>query len=147
MLEIGPGMGFFTIPMARMVGEHGRIVCVDLQEKMLNSLQRRARTAGLADRINTRLATSDTLNVRDYTSRIDFALAFAVVHEVPDQDKLFKEVHETMKSGALLLVSEPTGHVTTHAFTETIAAADRIGFGLIDRPTIKRSFSAVFTRR
>jgi len=34
VLEVGPGMGFFSLPMARLIGETGRIYCVDLQEKM-----------------------------------------------------------------------------------------------------------------
>jgi ubiquinone/menaquinone biosynthesis C-methylase UbiE len=49
VLEIGPGMGFFTLPMARIVGASGRIICVDIQEKMIAGLMRRARRAGLAD--------------------------------------------------------------------------------------------------
>ena len=31
VLEIGPGMGFFTVPMASMIGPSGRIVCVDVE--------------------------------------------------------------------------------------------------------------------
>ncbi len=47
VLEPGPGMGFFTLPLARMVGPAGRVVAVDIQARMLDALERRARKAGL----------------------------------------------------------------------------------------------------
>ena len=56
VLEPGPGMGFFTLPMSRMAGPAGRIVVVDIQPKMLESLRKRARKAGTLERIDTRLA-------------------------------------------------------------------------------------------
>lgn len=35
VLEPGCGMGFFTLDLARMVGPRGRVVAVDVQERML----------------------------------------------------------------------------------------------------------------
>ena len=55
VLDIGSAMGFFSIPMAQMVGPEGKVICVDMQEKMLERLQKRAHKAGVADRIETRL--------------------------------------------------------------------------------------------
>jgi len=46
VLEPGPGMGFFTIPPARLVGASGRVVAVDLQRKMIAGLKLRAAKAG-----------------------------------------------------------------------------------------------------
>jgi ubiquinone/menaquinone biosynthesis C-methylase UbiE len=111
VLEVGPGMGFFTLPMARLVGSQGKIICIDVQKKMIDSLLRRAARAGLADRIITRLTSGDSLQVEDFANRIDLALLFAVVHEIPDQEKLFREVLTTLKEGSLILISEPSGHV------------------------------------
>jgi 2-polyprenyl-3-methyl-5-hydroxy-6-metoxy-1,4-benzoquinol methylase len=51
VLDVGCGMGFFSIGMARMVGDEGRVIAVDLQQKMLDVLWRRAQRAGVADRI------------------------------------------------------------------------------------------------
>jgi hypothetical protein len=42
VLEPGPGMGFFTIELARMVGGRGRVIAVDIQPKMLDGLKRKA---------------------------------------------------------------------------------------------------------
>ena len=37
-LDIGCAMGFFSLPLARLAGPRGKIICVDLQEKMLQLL-------------------------------------------------------------------------------------------------------------
>ena len=51
VLDLGCGMGFFSIAMARMVGDSGLVIAVDLQQKMLDVLMRRATRAGVAARI------------------------------------------------------------------------------------------------
>ena len=47
VLEPGPGMGFFTIPLARLVGSSGRVIAVDMQPRMIQGLMRRAAKAKL----------------------------------------------------------------------------------------------------
>ncbi|MDI6766775.1 MAG: class I SAM-dependent methyltransferase [Bacteroidota bacterium] len=143
VLEVGPGMGFFTLPMARLVGSQGKVVCVDVQEKMIKSLVRRGARAELAERINARLTSGNSLQVEEFANRVDFALLFAVVHEVPDQEKLFREVHATLKDDSLVLLSEPKGHVTSDEFSQTLAAARRAGLEVIASPEIKRNHGAV----
>lgn len=51
VIDVGCGMGLFAIAMAKMVGQSGLVIAVDLQQKMLDVLRRRAETAGVADRI------------------------------------------------------------------------------------------------
>src|SRR6266849_3928597 len=79
VLEPGPGMGFFSLDLARMVGPGGRVVAVDLQERMVKVLSRRALKAGLADRIDIRRAEPDRLGVEDLAGRVDLVLAIFVV--------------------------------------------------------------------
>jgi ubiquinone/menaquinone biosynthesis C-methylase UbiE len=146
VLEVGPGMGFFTLPMARLVGPQGKIICVDIQERMIKSLMRRAVRAGLSERIITRLTSGDSLQVNDFSNRIDFVLLFAVVHEIPDQEKLFREVHATLKDNSLVLVSEPAGHVNTDEFNQMLATAKRVGFEVITSPEIKRNLSVALRK-
>jgi len=56
VLEPGPGMGFFTLELARLVGGSGRVIAVDIQPRMLDGLRRRAAKAGVLDRVYARLA-------------------------------------------------------------------------------------------
>ncbi len=143
VLEPGPGMGFFTLELARRVGPRGRVVAVDLQEEMLRGLRRRAARAGLAERIETRRAAERSLGVDDLAGRVDLVLAFAMVHELPDADRFFAEVRRALRPGGRLLLAEPAGHVSAEAFEATLQAAERAGFARGPAPAIRRSLTAV----
>ena len=127
VLEPGCGMGFFTLEAARLAGPRGRIVAVDVQPKMLAALVRRARRAGLADRIDTRLAAPASLGIGDLAGTVDVALALHVVHELPDPERFFAEVSASLKPGGALLLAEPRGHVSAEHFARSVASAGRTG--------------------
>ena len=143
VLEVGCAMGFFTLDLARMVGPGGRIVAVDLQPRMIATLERRARRAGLDGLIEARVCPEDSLTVDDLAGCVDFALAFAVAHEVPDQARLMVELRAAVRDGGQLLVSEPAGHVTRNEFETSVTVAEEAGFSVIGRPAIARSRSVV----
>jgi ubiquinone/menaquinone biosynthesis C-methylase UbiE len=139
VLDIGCGMGFFSLPLARMVGATGKVICVDIQEKMIASLKKRAKKAGLTDRIETRICNQTSLGLDDLNEEIDFALAFAVVHEVPNATEFFDETYRTLTPTGRLLIVEPKGHVSEKDFNRTISGAQQKGFKIIDNPSIPRS--------
>ena len=145
-LEPGPGMGFFTLEIARLVGPSGRVVAADVQPKMLEGLKRRAAKAGLLDRIEARLASSNSLNVTDLAGQVDFALAFAVVHELPAPAPFFAEVAAALKPGASLLFVEPSGHVKAAHFEEELQAAALAGLNTAERPSIWRNRAAILRK-
>ena len=143
VLDVGCGMGFFSLPLANLVGEKGRVVCIDLQEKMIGGLVARAKKAGLADRIDARICSQSSLGVGDLAGKIDFALAFALVHEVPDKDILFSEIHRAMKPAGKLLVTEPRGHVSKKDFERTVSLAQNLGFEVRGDVDIRRSHAVL----
>ena len=142
-LDVGCGMGFFSLDMARLAGPEGKVVCVDLQPKMIKALVRRATKAGVIDRIDPRVCEKNGLGIDDLGGKVDFALAFALVHEVPDGEAFFKQVHAALRPGGACLVAEPAGHVSKKRFEETLAVAGRAGFKVVGRPETRRSHSAL----
>ena len=146
VLEPGPGMGFFTIELARMVGPSGRVVAVDLQPRMLEGLKRRAAKAGLVERIDARLAAPESLGVGDLTGTVDFVLAFAMVHEMPSAEAFFAQTATTLKPNGTLLLAEPSGHVSSDEFESEVHAAAQAGLQVTDRPKISRSHSALLKK-
>ena len=92
VIDVGCAMGFFSIPMAEMVGPDGRVICIDLQEKMVRKLYRRAKKKNRLSRIEARVCSSGHLNVDDLNNVADFVLASAVIHEVADVVSLFAEL-------------------------------------------------------
>jgi ubiquinone/menaquinone biosynthesis C-methylase UbiE len=146
VLEIGPGMGFFSLELARLVGSSGRVVCVDVQEKMLQSLMKRAERNGVQDRIIVVTAAEDSLRLGPFEGAVDFVFVFAVAHEVPDQFRLFAECARAMKTGACMLLSEPKGHVRAADFEQTLLHARANGFVQEKNTTVFGSHTALLRK-
>ena len=146
VLEPGPAMGFFTLPLARMVGTKGRVVAVEVQQKMLDVLMKRARKAGLSDRIDPRLVKDDGMGISDLAGQVDFAAAIHVVHEVTDAAAFFRDVFAAMKPSGKLLIVEPKGHVKEEAFEKTLDDAKTAGFTPADLPGKVRRRSALLSK-
>jgi 2-polyprenyl-3-methyl-5-hydroxy-6-metoxy-1,4-benzoquinol methylase len=140
VLDIGCGVGWFSIPMAAMVGDQGRVIALDLQPQMLEMLRRRAEKAGVAERIERRPCEKDRLGVE---TEADFALIFAMLHEVPDPCRLLGEVYGCLKPGGKLLLAEPPIHVSARAFADEVAAAEKSGFQIVDRPRLRWSHAVL----
>lgn len=139
-------MGFFTLEIARLVGPNGRVIAVDLQSRMLESLRRRARRAGLEDRIETRLARPNHMSLEDLRASVDFVFAMAMLHEVEETASFLAELFMALKQGGRLLVSEPKHHVSQADFAQTLAAAEEAGFRRESNPAIRGSMSALFVK-
>ena len=146
VFEPGPGMGFFTLEMARMVGKNGRVVTVDIQLKMIAILARKAQRQGLAKRIDLRLAKSTGFGIDDLLGRVDFVLAFAVVHELPDPRIFFEESFAALKPGGRILFSEPSNHIEQSEFGKSLDLARKAGLRFESMPTIRSNQSAVLVK-
>ncbi len=143
-IDLGCGMGYFSIGMARMVGESGKVLSVDLQQRMLDTLMRRAQKAGVASRITPLLCDASTIGHHD---EVDFALAFWMAHETPDECNFLKQVHAILKKSGALLLAEPKLHVTGDEFQKTLGLAHEIGFKRIGSPLISLSHAALFEKQ
>lgn len=147
VLEPGPGMGFFTPELARLVGKSGRVVCVDVQEKLIDKLKRRLQKLGLEGRVEARVAPADSMGLTDLAGTVDFTLAFAVVHEFPDARRFFAELAGAGRPGSTVLVAEPKGHVKESKFEDELSAAHHAGFEAVARPVISRSHAVLLKKR
>ena len=135
VVEIGPGMGFFTLELARKVTAAGRVIAIDIQPQMLERLEQRAKAAGLQDRIETRLARSDSMGMADLAQAVDFVFAYAVVHELPDDRAFFQEAFTVLKPGATLFIAEPGHHVSLDKFNRELQTARAEGFEIVEQGT------------
>lgn len=139
-LDLGCGMGWASLALARMVGPEGRVVSLDLQPQMLNALIRKARRVGLAERIATIEGQADGL---DLDGEADFAVGFWMVHEVPDARQLLEAVRKALVPGGRFLVAEPRGHVQRTDFDAMIETAKAVGFRVDAEPRIAFSHAVV----
>jgi len=130
ILDVGCATGFFGLPLARMTGEKGRVLCVDVEPRMLKGLVRRATKAGLIDRIETILCGEDDLALSDHEGTVDFAVAIHALHELPDIERGLRQIAAALKPGGRLLVVEPRGHVSDATWDHEIETAGRLGLSV-----------------
>ena len=143
VLDFGCGLGFFSIAMAKMVGEGGLVIAADLQDVMLQGLMKRARRAGVADRIRPHLTAPDRIGLED---QVDFAIACWVIHETPDVDAAFRELASVLKPGGRLFVIEPKSHASEEEFGKLLASATAAGLSEVTRPRSAGSRAVVLER-
>ena len=146
VIDVGCAMGFFSLPMAEMVGPNGKVICIDMQEKMVSKLYRQAKKKNLNDRIEVRVCKQDLLKTDNIEGMADFVLASAVVHEVPDRSSFFAQLFSTLKEGGELLVVEPSHHVSPEDFSNTIETALNAGFTLVNELKRKRRIAALLKK-
>lgn len=135
-------MGYFTIPLLKLVGKKGTVIAVDIQEKMLTALKRRATKAGIDAHLITHISEQDDFGLKE---KADFILAFWMLHEVTDKVQFLKNVKKLMKNTASTLIVEPKLHVTRTAFDRSIQMAKQSGLTIQDYPSISLSRSILLT--
>jgi ubiquinone/menaquinone biosynthesis C-methylase UbiE len=143
-LDIGCGMGHFTLGMAKMVGDHGRVIALDIQDQMLERVRRRAFHQGLTARIILHKGYVECLEMK---GQVDFALAFWVVHEVPDQQSFFNAVKGLLKPDGRFLVAEPRIHTSQAGLERSLKIAAQAGLTLCANPAISMSRTALLIHK
>ena len=141
VLDVGCGFGHFSLGMARLVGLDGRVIAADLQEQSLAIVRRRARRAGLLDRITTHRCGEDSCGA---PGPVDFALAFWMLHETPSAEAFCRQIAGALSPGGRFLVAEPAFHVGEADFEAELRAAACAGLQLLERPQVRMSRAALF---
>jgi len=134
VMDLGCGPGFFSIDMANMVGNSGRVIASDLQEGMLQKIRAKIQGTELEKRISLHKCEQDKIGV---SGNLDFVLAFYMIHEVPNPKGLFEEIFSRLKQNGQLLIVEPRlFHVSKKAFEETVGKAKEAGFEPVEEPKV-----------
>lgn len=143
-LDLGCGPGFFSVDMAHMVGESGRVIASDLQDAMLDKLRSKIYGTKIEERIVFHKCQEDTIGITD---PVDFILAFYMVHEIPDQHVFFNEIESLLKTNGVILMVEPPFHVSNKAFNQTIERALKAGLIVAERPGVLFSKAVILKKR
>ena len=142
VLDLGCGPGFFTIEIANLVGETGKVISADLQQGMLDKVAAKITGTELEKRIELHKCQDDTIGI---SQKVDFVLAFWMVHEVPDQKRLIEEMKSIMNPSTRIWIIEPKIHVTEKAFKKMTGLLEMTGLEIIERPKIWLSRSVLLS--
>jgi SAM-dependent methyltransferase len=103
LLEVGPGVGIYSVPIATTLGPMGRLDALDVQRKMLRALELRTRHAGV---INVVPAHGDAQRLPYPDGTFDAAFLVAVLGEIPDPLAALREFRRVLKPHGRLVVGE-----------------------------------------
>lgn len=128
-VDLGCGGGYFTVALAKMVGDNGRVIAMDLQKEMLDFTKDYAAKKGVLDRITLHQCQEKDIGLPGL--KVDFALAFYMVHEVPDRVRFLRQVAELLKPTAHFMVIEPNHHVSGKQFEQILGEVNSVGLQMI----------------
>lgn len=122
ILEIGPGVGYYTLDMAEWVGPAGKVEIFDLQQEFLDHTTKRAVERGLENVVPTQ---GDATALPYEEASMDAVVLTAVLGEIPDPIAALREIARVLEPSGRLIVGELFGdpHFTTQASLKSQAAA------------------------
>jgi ubiquinone/menaquinone biosynthesis C-methylase UbiE len=142
VLDLGCGPGFFSVEIAKMVSDSGKVIAADLQDGMLEKVNKKIKGTVLEPRITIHKCQEDKIGV---TENVDFVLIFYMIHEVPDQGSLLRELKSILKPGGKIFIIEPNFHVSKKSFEEMTNKITDMGFEILDRPKVFISRAVLLT--
>ncbi|MEO7133144.1 MAG: methyltransferase domain-containing protein [Vicinamibacterales bacterium] len=101
--DIGAGSGYYSSRIARRVGPSGRVYATDIQPGMIELLNRRIKSEGLAN-ITPVLGGTDDPKLPP--NSIDLAIMVDVYHELQDPQIFLQRLKETFRPGGRLVLLE-----------------------------------------
>lgn len=152
VVDIGCGIGYFSIPAAEMLSDRNKVFALDTSEEMLTEVEKRALVAGVTNVV--------TINTEEYDLKlpddsITFALLANVLHEIDDRKRFIDEIKRILKPEGRLAVVEwkkedmemgpPAGHRI--GFDETIRLITEEGLSIIDEMEFAGAFYAIVFRK
>ena len=142
VLDLGCGPGFFTLEIAKLLNGSGKVIAADLQAGMLEKVKQKIIGTELEQGIRLHKCQSEVIGL---TEKVDFVLAFYMVHEVPNQENLFRELKTILKPDGRIYIVEPNFHVTGKSFDAMLKQAKSIGFEIAERTKSFFNRSVVLT--
>lgn len=142
--DIGCGPGFFTLPMAELVGDTGMVYAYDLQKGMLDKVAAKTLNTPFETTISLHLCAKEQIN---FIAVVDCVLGFFMVHEVVDIEGLMEEIYMALIPDGIFLMFEPLIHVSSKKFQETCKLGEKAGFSIRKGPKVFFGRSVVMQKK
>ncbi len=130
ILEVGPGTGYYALPVARWLGPEGRLEVLDIQQEMLDHTMRRARSEGISNVFGDR---ADAREMPYDDDSFDAAYLVTVLGEIPDQVAALRELRRVVRPDGRIVVGELFGdpHMVTAGALRARAAEAGLAVDLV----------------
>jgi tRNA A58 N-methylase Trm61 len=117
VLDYGCGSGTFTIPIAKIVGERGRVYAFEARSSLLEQVRKKAREAALSN-IVTFLSDGSKPSIELPDKSVDIILVYDVMHEIGNRRGLLQDLYRVLKGDGILSVFPM--HMGTGNFIDVI---------------------------
>ena len=105
---------------------------------MLIRLMNRAKKTGVDNIIDPHQCSEKKISIEN---KIDFALAFRMIHETPNPDIFLEQIYDLLKPVGTLFIAESKHHISKKTFKNS-----KIGLQIIDKPSIFLSYALVLKK-
>jgi ubiquinone/menaquinone biosynthesis C-methylase UbiE len=109
--DLGAGSGVFAAPLAKAVGDKGMVYAVDIDTKLLDHINEKAKQQGLA---NVRTVLGQFGDPQLPSSNVDLALLHDVLHHIEDKPGYLKAAARYMAASGRIAVVEPDAKKGPH---------------------------------
>jgi SAM-dependent methyltransferase len=101
--DVGAGVGYFSLRLARRVGKEGTVYAIDVQPEMIGMLKERAAKANLSNIIPVLGSESDP---KLPAKSSDLILLVDVYHEFSQPQRMLHKIREALKDEGRLVLLE-----------------------------------------
>ncbi len=103
VLDLGSGSGMDSFLAARMVGERGRVIGVDMTEEQLRKAERLRDAHGVTN-VSFVAGLAEALPVED--ASVDVVISNGVINLAPDKSTVFAEVARALRPGGRMALAD-----------------------------------------
>lgn len=125
VLDAGCGPARVTIPLAKRLHQFGKVLAMDIQEKMLDKVKNKAEQEKLS---NIEYLHAGLGESKLFHNSFDRVVLVTVLGEIPKQKEALQEVYNTLKLGGILSVTELIFDPHFQSKSSVLKIAREVGF-------------------
>ncbi len=103
VVDLGSGAGNDAFIARRVVGEYGRVIGIDITEKMVELAKNNAAKLGYK---NVEFKLGDTDSMPLFSNKADVIVSNCVLNLVPNKHKVFSEIFRVLRPGGHFSISD-----------------------------------------
>lgn len=105
--DIGCGIGYFSIPVAKEIGQEGLVYALDVELEMIEELNKRSNENNI---LNIETILTEEYNLKLETDTISYAFMCTVLHEIEDKTRFLNETKRILIDGGKMAIVEWIKH-------------------------------------
>lgn len=129
-LEIGPGTGTYTLATAAAVGPQGKIIAIDIDERVVQHVMKRIAQHRVT---NIEVHQGDAQELKFRSDSFDAIYAITVFGEIPNRGKALREFKRVLLPGGTLAISEFLPDPDSQPEARVRAECEAAGFRFIEK--------------